>query len=360
MKRIYADHAATTPMLPEAIEAMQPWLQASGNPSSIHADGLRAKKAIDEAREAVSGALGCLFGEVLFTGSGTEAMNLVLIGLALGNKDPRKSRFLMSSAEHHCALHCAPMLLRLGYEVTYLPVDAEARLLPFEAPDDALAVVAMDANNELGSVQRLAHPGCLWACDIVQTFGHRPISLDCDVAVMSAHKLGGPQGVGALFVRAGTPIEPLIRGGGQERDMRAGTENVAGIVGFGTAVRAGLPSSGLAARDAFWVTLDKAPFEWVQSVTSGDVLDGHAHLRIPGVGAEAALIALDQLGVSASSGAACSSGSLEPSHVLQACGLSEAEAKEGLRFTFGWNSTEEDGAEAATRLIRVAQRILGR
>jgi len=368
MDRIYVDHAATTPLEPEVREAMLPWLGGQvGNASSIHHHGLQAKKAIDEAREAVASALGCLFGEVIFTGSGSEAMNLALLGLALGNKDASRRVFLISAAEHHCALHCQPMLERLGYSVRFLPVDRMARVLPFEATPDVLAVVSMHANNEFGTLCSPDFGGAIGVCDIVQTFGQMPISVDelgCDLAITSAHKLGGPQGVGALYIRAGTPMEALIRGGGQERDMRAGTESVANIVGFGAAVRLALDQMGArkaakaACTEAFWDEMSGAAFEVVRTATGERALAGHAHFRIPGVPAEPLLIGLDQLGVSASSGAACSSGSLEPSHVMLAAGYSEKEASEAIRITFGWSNTPDEAREVARRLIRVAERIL--
>jgi cysteine desulfurase len=379
MRRIYLDHAATTPLAPEALEAMLPWLEDEyGNPSSLHADGRSAKDAIDEAREVVSGALGCLFAEVVFTGSGTEAANLAILGAALHNKDRSRSRILLGAAEHHCVLHTQPLLERFGYCVELIPVDREARVSPSALAsllgDDVLLVSVMHANNELGSLNTvrpladLAHGvGALMHTDAVQTFGRpwRVDDLDADLVSISAHKINGPKGVGALYLRAGVKLQPLIVGGGQEREMRAGTENVAGIAGFGAAVRLRGKrklaqddgrSSQEQARDAFVAELVSHGF--VPTLSSFDeVLPGHAHLRLPGVDAETMLIRLDRMELSASSGAACSSGSLEPSHVLLACGYSERESREGLRFTFPIDADLAEAEEAAERVIEAADGI---
>ena len=390
-------------MLPEVDAAMEPWLRPEfGNPSSLYEEGRRAKDAIDQAREIVSSALGCLFAEVVFTSSGTEAANLAIVGAALGNEDTRRRRILFGAVEHHCVLHLAPLLARLGYSVELIPVDRIGRIrvevLEEMLSADVLLVSVMAANNELGALQpveevsRLARKvGALFHCDTVQTFlssselgalssdlaeidgsrnPHPPAPSPSatqplaqgeggpDLVTISAHKIHGPKGVGALYIRAGTKVKPVIYGGGQEREMRAGTENVSGIVGFGEAVRRvpSLPDGRRAARDRFLAELDIPGL--VMSVPNvADALHGHAHLRIPGVQAETMLILLDRMGVSASSGAACSSGSIEPSHVLLACGYSESEAKEGLRFTFGRDTAEEDAAEAARRVNEAAAKL---
>ena len=373
--RIYLDHAATTPMLPQVSEAMAPWVaEEFGNPSSLYAEGRRAKDAIDEARETVSQALGCLFAEVIFTSSGTEAANLAIVGTALANEDPRRNRILFSAVEHHCVLNTAPILTRLGYSVDLIPVDriGRVRLDDFESAigDDVLLVSVMHANNELGTLQpvaevaKLAHTcGSFFHCDSVQTFliselGSRISDLAASLITVSAHKIHGPKGVGALYVRAGTKFKPLISGGGQEREMRGGTENVAGIVGFGAAVKAvmAMPDNRRGARDRFLADLDIPGLQL--TAPSDEILPGHAHFGIPGVQAETMLILLDRLGVSASSGAACSSGSIEPSHVLVACGYSEQETKEGLRFTFGRETTEAEAIEAARRVSEAAHKLL--
>lgn len=350
MNRIYLDHAATSPLLPEAKKAVMKWLDC-GNPSSLYEEGRRARAAIDEAREVLSERLGCLFAEVLFTSGGTEAANMAILGAAVPGK-----RILVSAAEHHCVLHLAS----LGVKLEVIPVDRAARvdLAALEkamGPDVALVSV-MHANNELGTINpvaevaEIAHRhGALYHCDAVQSFGKldwKAADLGADMITMSAHKIGGPKGVGAIYLRAGVRIRPFVVGGGQEREMRAGTENVAAIAGFAAAVRLThrAPST---ARDRFLKELRHA----VPTVAEGvPVLPTHAHVRFPGVPAESLLIFLDRMGVSASSGAACSSGSIEPSHVLLACGFPLEEAKEGVRFTFGPATTAVEAAEAAKRV----------
>lgn len=367
MSRLYFDHAATSPLLPEAREAMLPWLD-SGNASSLYSEGRAARSAIDEARETLSTTLGCLFAEVLFTSSGTEAANMALVGAALANEDSRRKRILMSAVEHHCVLETRPILERLGHEVELIPVDRQARVdldaLESSLGDDVLLVSVMHANNEIGTIQParqisdLAHKvGALTHCDAVQTF--RTLSwkfsdLDADIITISAHKIGGPKGVGAIYTRAGVILKPIIVGGGQEREMRAGTENVAAIAGFAAAVRSASPLSSVA-RDAFVADVEDA----IWTTPFAESLPGHAHARFPGVSAESILIRLDRMGLAASSGAACSSGSLEPSHVLQACGYSEGEAKEGVRFTFGRSTSVED-ARLGASLVNECLVAIGR
>lgn len=354
---------------------MEPWLRSGfGNPSSLHEEGRRAKDAIDKTREIISNALGCLFAEVIFTASGTEAANLAIIGAALANEDPRRRRVLFSAVEHHCVLHTAPILQRLGYQVELIPVDQIGRVqldaLEQMLSDEVLLVSVMHANNELGTIQpveevaRLAHGcGALFHCDTVQTFliadrGSRIVDLNADLLTISAHKINGPKGAGALYIRAGTKVKPLTAGGGQEREMRAGTENTAAIVGFGEAVRIvpTLPDIRRETRDKFIEMLSIPGIRFTVPDTFS-TLGGHCHLRIPGIQAETMLILLDRMGVSASSGAACSSGSIEPSHVLLACGYSQEEAKEGLRFTFGRATTTSEALWAATRLCEAAAQI---
>ncbi len=367
--RIYLDHAATTPLLPEAREAMLPWLaEGYGNPSSLHQEGRKAKDAIDQAREIISKSLGCLFAEVLFTSSGTEAANLAILGSALNCSDAKRTRILLVATEHHCVIHTSALLTKLGFRVEMIPVDRFARVdldaLEAMMGDDVLLVSVMHANNETGTIQSIQdvsrlcrQHGALFFCDAVQTYltGWKVEDLGADLVALSAHKVNGPKGVGAIYIRAGVKLQPLALGGGQEREMRAGTENVAGITGFGAAVAKQPRKPDVSAlRDAFLDRLNDAlPTVPDRSLTLG----GHAHLRFPGIDAETMLIRLDRMGVSASSGAACSSGSLEPSHVLLACGYSEAEAKVGLRFTFGWPLTMADAIEAARRVNRCVEEI---
>jgi cysteine desulfurase len=364
---------------------MLPWLD-SGNPSSLHQEGRRAKAVLDEARETISDALGCLFAEALFTSGGTEGANLALIGTALQNADGPRKRILLSSAEHHCVLGTRSTLEALGYKVEWIPVDREARVdfqtLRDLIDDQVLIVSAMHANNELGTLNpveqigELAHEfGALYHCDAVQTFGKalpggteifpKLSRLPVDILTISAHKIGGPKAVGAIFIRAGVKLKPLVAGGGQEREVRGGTENVAGIVGFAAAVKTvtSRPFSPQVAnpRDPFLSTLISEGFvPTIDPLAGSEVLSTHAHVRLPGVDAETMLIRLDREGVSASSGAACSSGSVEPSHVLLACGYSDAESKEGLRFTFSPSTTVDEANEAARIVASVGREVKAR
>jgi cysteine desulfurase len=340
---------------------MLPWLDHGGNPSSLHAEGRRARAAIDLARERVAKRLDCAFAEVVFTSGGTEACNLALIGRALSNEDPQRKRILISAAEHACVWAAAPMLRRLSYYVESIPVDHYARPVLPPLTDDILLVSAMAANNEIGTLSPIGEVakttravGATYFCDAIQTPGRT----DADLVAIAGHKMGGPRGVGVLVVRAGTRVSPFVAGGAQERERRGGTENVAAIVGLGAACT--LDSSDLMlARDAFLDALpplgerDRGEGKAIESVPRELTLSSHAHVRFPGVNAETLLLALDRAGVAASAGSACASGSLEPSHVLLACGWTPQEAKEGVRFTFGWNSTVEEAQDAAKRVVSV-------
>ncbi len=370
MKRIYADYAASTPLAEAAITAMAPWLGPEfGNASSLHEEGRRARAAIDEAREAVAKRLGCLFAEVIFTSGGTEAANLAIVGSAMAASGRR--RVLLGAAEHHCVLHTRSLLERMGVVVELIPVDRNATIdleaLRRMMSDDVLLVSVMHANNEVGTIQPVrevgeiaSRYGALFHCDAVQTFSLWDWQVDdlgADLVTVSAHKIGGPKGAGALYVRAGTKLEPMIVGGGQERELRAGTENVAGIVGFAAALRSALPVTGRhPAAVAFDAELGQVG---VKTLADGvDSLPGLSHVRFPGVRAESLLIRLDRMGVAASAGAACSSGSLEPSHVMLACGFSEVEAREGVRFSFGREQPAAEGALAAKIVRQAVEAIL--
>lgn len=371
--RYYADSAATTPLHPEARRVMDEWNQREfGNPSSLYAEGRRARAALDEAHENLAQHWGCLFGEVLLTGSGTEAANLAILGFALANPSDRRT-VVLGAGDHHCVTHTAPWLARLGYQVRWAPIDEQGRTRVDDLPEiitEGVALVSvMLANNELGTIQPLPEivaqaraVGAYVHTDAVQAFPTLNANawtvdgLGVDMVSISAHKFGGPKGIGALYVRGGTPLEPVVVGGGQERDMRAGTENVALALGMAEALRQALADPGRdarrrAARDAFAAALDPA---FLPTVTNHPRLDGHHHVRLPGVDASAFLIRLDREGVCASSGSACSSGSLEPSHVLVAAGYTEEEARQGLRFSFGAEITPEDARAMATIVNRVA------
>jgi cysteine desulfurase len=361
---IYLDHAATTPLDERAREAMLPWLDC-GNPSSQHGPGRAARMAIDAAREQVSEKMNCLPGELIFTSSGTEACVLAILGAARAGLTGSRNRVLMGAAEHHAVLHCEKQLREFGYEVEFVPATSAGAMdvSRLYVKDDVLLVCAMHANNETGAITDVTTvadtcraAGALYFCDAVQSFGKLALP-DADFIAVSGHKVYGPKGVGALRIRAGLKIEPLLAGGGQEREMRGGTENVAAIVGFAAACQTN-PVGSANPTETFIEEVRGLMPHVVFTAVGKTCLTSHAHLRIPGVSAEVALINLDRLGVAASSGAACSSGSVEPSHVLLAAGLSEAEAAEGLRFTFGKGSTVDLARQAARILSQAVGQAL--
>ncbi len=354
-------------------------MELCGNPSSIHADGRRVRDLLDVAREALADRLRCAFAEIVFTSGATESANHALLGLALAHASGRRTRILASAIEHPCVLQLAPVLQRLGFHLETVPVTREGVSDP-EAwrerlSDDVLAAAIQHANNELGALQPVreiaeaAHRvGAVVFVDAVQSM-LEPWTVDAlgaDLLAVSGHKIGAPAGVGALYIRAGTRVNAWIRGGNQERERRGGTENAPGIAGFGAAVRALLERATEfrqargAARDAFLARLEEAlPGAWVPTVSGSGVLSGHAHVLFPGVEAERLLIAMDLLGVSASAGSACSAGSIEPSPVLLALGLSRDQARSGVRFTFGWSSTVEEAEWAADRVAEAFRRVAG-
>lgn len=324
-----------------------------GNPSSLHTPGNAAKRKLDSARESVAKALGCDFPEVIFCSGGTEAAHLTIVGAAIANEDKKRNRILLSSIEHHCVLGTIPHLQRLGYKVDLIPANEDSEIdlnvLENQLQEDVLLVSLMSVNNETGMIQPLKEAieltkkfGALFHCDHVQGFKKteiHPIEMGADLVTITAHKINGPKGTGAAFVRGGTKIKPVIEGGEQEREQRGGTENVIGILGFGSAVRQkNLPDMSQS-RDVFLELLTKNGA--IPTCPKSKAISTHAHVRFPGIDAETALIRLDREGIYASSGAACSSGSVEASHVLIASGFTETEAKEGLRFSFGYQKQDD-------------------
>ncbi|NLZ43345.1 MAG: cysteine desulfurase NifS [Clostridia bacterium] len=362
MERIYLDHAATTPVDPRVVEAMIPYFTANfGNPSSIYQEGRAAKKAIEESREKVAALLGAADArEVIFTGSGSEADNLAITGVAWAHR--KKGNHIITSAiEHHAVLETCKELEKHGFTVTYLPVDEYALVDP-EAVREAITdrtilVSVMHANNEVGTIQpiaeisKVAHEkGVLVHTDAVQTVGSIPLhlkELGVDLLSLSAHKFYGPKGAGALYVKKGTRLRRLIHGGGQERRLRAGTENVAGIVGLAKALE--LSIAGLEETVPRLVELRDYFINQVLARVDHVKLNGHPAKRLPGnihvsfefVEGESILLNLDRQGIAASSGSACTSGSLDPSHVLLAMGLSHETAHGSLRLTLGKENTKE-------------------
>ena len=375
-QRIYLDHAATTPLRPEVRAAMEPYLSADGfgNPSSLHADGQRAKRALDAARDTLACALGAQFSEITFTSGGTEADNAALVGVMLARG--RGSHLITTQIEHEAVIETARFLEKLGFSVTYLPVDEQGRVAPRSVADaltDRTALVSvMHANNEVGTVQPLreiadlvhAHEAYLHT-DAVQTFSQLLVNvhdLGVDLLSVSAHKIYGPKGVGALYVRSGIPIEPLLHGGGQERERRAGTENVPAIAGFGEAVRLLLPEREAVAarltllRDTFLAALRQRVPSMVLNGHPAERLPNNINLSFPGLDAETLLLTLDRAGISASSGSACTSGSIEPSHVLTAMGLPDDRVNSAIRLTLGRDTTRAEVDRAVDILAGIVTR----
>lgn len=374
---IYLDHAATTPVAPEVAEAMLLYLtEHFGNPSSIHQYGRRVRAALDEARDTIAAALSADYSEIYFTSSGTEADNLAVIG-AMRAAPPSRSHLIVSQAEHHAVLHAAQYLQSQGFRVTFLPVTSEGRVTPEsleEAINDQTALVSiMHANNEIGTINdiarlaKIAHAhGALFHADAVQTFGTLPLhagGLDCDLLTLSAHKIYGPKGVGALYIKTGTKVSPILFGGSQERERRPGTENAAGIVGFARAVELAVAcreteSARLSAlRDRFIEDLLNAIPGIRLNGPRQERLPNNVNISIEGVDGAAILMNLDRAGIAASSGSACSSGSIEPSHVLKAIGLPDPLASSGVRFSLGRATTMEMLEETTETLAEIVRRL---
>lgn len=353
---IYLDHAATSPLRPEVLDAMLPYLREHhGNPSSIHASGRRARQALDEARETIAAALGAKPREIVFTSGGTESNNLALKGAAWG-ASARGRHIVTSAVEHKSIVNSAAVLERQGFAVTYVGVDRHGRVDPADvaaAINDRTTLVSIQAaNNEVGTVQPVAEIGAvcrdrgvLFHTDAVQSAAFdapQPDSQQASLVSLSAHKLGGPKGVGALYVRHGTPMLPQTSGGAQERQRRAGTENVAGIVGFATALRLAYPAAEVSPlRDRLIGGL---------TMLDGVSLTGHPTHRLPnsasvvidGVEGGDLVAALDLEGIEVSTGSACTTGSVEPSHALLAMGIAEPMAHGSLRLTLGPETSEAD------------------
>ena len=362
MRRIYLDHAATTPTRPEVVKAMLPFFtDAFGNPSSIYSHGRETKGAVEEARTKVAELIGARSEEIVFTSGGTEADNFALKGIAYTN-EPKGSHIITTSIEHHAVLEVCKFLERRGFRITYLPVDKYGLVDPDDVEKaityKTILISVMHANNEVGTIEPVEEigeiakeAGVYFHTDAVQTVGHIPVNVDklkVDLLSISAHKLYGPKGVGALYVRKGTKLVSLMHGGEQEKRRRAGTENVPAIVGLGKAMElAGQEMDKEIERLAgLRDKLIKGLMERIDHIR----LNGHPKKRLPNnvnvsadfVEGESMLLNLDLEGVCASTGSACSSASLEPSHVLLALGLSPEQAHGSLRFTLGRENTEAD------------------
>jgi len=380
-KRVtYLDNAATTPVRPEVLEAMLPYLgkEAFGNPSSAHRFGRAARAGIEEAKRAVATAVGVEPNQVVFTSGGTEADNLAIIGAALAARDRGGPfRVAVSATEHKAALAAAHAVQHLGGEELILPVTASGQV-ESQALDKALergvAIVSvMWVNNEVGTVQPVAElatrccdAGVLFHSDAVQAFGKLPVSLrdvNCTLLTISGHKIGAPKGVGALIVRDRKAVEAIIHGGGQQFGIRPGTENVPGIVGLGVAARlAAEEQQSLAARLG---ELREELERRLVAIVPDALINGWqgtraphiSNVSIPGTDSEALLMHLDLAGVACSSGSACSTGTVEPSHVLTAMGVPRELGVAALRFSFGKDSTAEDVEAVAAVLPRIVEKV---
>ncbi len=376
---VYLDHAATTVLRPEARDAMAPYLaEEYGNPSGIHEMSRRAKQAVETARERAADLIGAAHPlEIVFTGGGTEADNLAVAGAALAGGG--RGGVVTTPVEHEAVLETARFLSRLGCPVRIVGVDRWGRIDPDEiaaAVTPSTAVVSvMAANNETGTLlgvgasaraARTAKPDVAVHTDAVQAFISEDVtvtSTGADLIALASHKLGGPKGVGMLYVRRGVELEPVVHGGGQELGRRSGTHNVAGIVGMVAAMercvadRDGFRSRVGAARDRFEAALRQRRPDVVVNAPPDGRLVQHSHLRFPGVSAETLLVRLDQSGVAASAGSACQSGAVTTSHVLEAMGFGAAEAAECARFSFGWVTVPEDGDHAAKQVLAVLEEL---
>ena len=364
MRKVYADHNATTPLAPEVLEAMLPYLgEHYGNASSVHVFGREARAAIDDARVRLTKLLGCGESELVFTGGGTEADNMAVFGAARASRRRGSRHILISSVEHHAVLHPAQYLEKTGEcDVTYLPVTRDCLVDPDDLRrairNDTVLVSIMSANNETGTIQPVKElaaicreRGVAFHTDAVQSFGKQPVNVNdwgVDLLSIAAHKFYGPKGVGALFIRRGTKIDPLLFGGSHENDRRAGTENVAAIVGLAKAAELATATMGEEQHRLFDLT--EALGAAIAERIPGAHRNGHPKQRIgntinfsfEGCEEEGLLLGLDLEGIAVSSGSACAVGSLEPSHVLKAMGLPHELARAAVRFSFGTSNTAKD------------------
>ena len=374
---IYLDHSATTPVDPRVVEAMTPyWSEVFGNTSSIHSVGQEAAAALERARKEVAGLLGCQPAEVILTACGTESDNIALRGAAwAARQSGRGNHIVTTTVEHHAVGHTVDQLRDLfGFEVTRVPVDGHGQVDPDDVAaairPDTILVSVMMANNEVGTVQPVARIGricqernVLFHTDAVQAAGRLPLEVEdahIDLLALSAHKFYGPKGVGLLYVRKGVDIQPLMHGGNHEHSMRAGTENISGIVGFGRACElAGKEMESEADRlTSLRDRLVRGVLRIPKSYLNGHPerrLPGNASFRFDGIEGEALILRLDALGIEASTGSACSSRELKPSHVLTSIGLKPEQAHGSLRITLGRHTTKEDVDHVIQKLPGVVQ-----
>jgi cysteine desulfurase len=377
MKRIYIDHNATTPLRKEVLETMLPYLREEfGNPSSLHSLGVRARRAVESAREQVASALGAQPNDILFTGCGTESDNQAIKGVAFANRS-RGDHVITSAVEHKAVLETCHYLEKQGFRVTTLPVDRYGSVDPDQVAqaitDQTVLVSVMFANNEVGTIQPVAEiaqvchaRGVPFHTDAVQAVGKLPIDVEAlgiDLLSLSAHKLYGPKGIGALYVRKDVQIDPLLHGGHQEGGLRAATENVAGIVGLGQAVQLRLGEMEAEAKRL--TGLRERLSQGLQARIEHIHMNGHPTRRLPGtlsvcfdfVEGEAIILGLDLAGVAVSSGSACTSDAPEPSHVLLAMGMLPNRAQGAIRFSLGRENTEADVDHVLEALPPIVERL---
>lgn len=376
-KRIYVDHSATTPTKSAVLDAMLPYFTKNfGNASTVYAEGREVKMAVNKARAEVAKAIGADENEIFFTGSGTEADNWAIRGIAKANKD-KGNHIITSAVEHHAVLHTCMELEKEGFEVTYLPVDefgmVSAESVKNAIKDKTILITIMTANNEIGTIMPIKEIGkiakennIVFHTDAVQAIGMVDIDvkeMGIDLLSLTAHKFYGPKGIGALYVRKGIKIGPFITGGAQERNKRAGTENVPAIVGLGEAIRLATEDIEknskklMALRDRF---IDRVLAEIPYTRLNGHRtkrLSGSANISFEFIEGESLLLMLDMKGISASSGSACTSGSLDPSHVLLAIGLKHETAHGSLRVSFGESNTMEDVDKIVDELKIIVSRL---
>jgi len=374
---IYLDHAATTPVKPAVLDAMRPYFTDHfGNPSSIYSIARESKKAIETARAQVAKALGAAPDEIYFTSGGSESDNWAIKGIAFANR--KKGNHIITSAiEHHAVLHTCQFLEKEGFSVTYLPVDSSGLVDPQELEkaitDKTILISIMYANNEIGTIEPVAELGAIakkhkiyFHTDAVQAIGNVPIDVktqNIDLLSLSAHKFYGPKGCGALYIRKGVKIDNLIHGGGQENRRRAGTENIAGIVGLGTAIE--LATADIGGHNARIAVLRDRLLKGILDTIPNSRLNGHPEKRLPGnlnisfefIEGESMLLWLDDEGICGSTGSACTSGSLEPSHVMLAIGLPHEIAHGSLRLTLGDANTEQDVDRVLDVLPKVVAKL---
>ena len=379
MDRIYLDHAATSPMHPNVIDKMMAVMTSDfGNPSSIHAFGRQARHILDEARETIAASIGAGRNEIIFTSGGTEADNTALIGIAEANRAKGK-HIITTMIEHHAILHTSQFLEKIGFDVTYLPVN-ESGLISIDdvqaaLRDDTILVSVMFGNNEVGTIQPITEIGQLlkehqayFHTDAVQAYGLVPIDvnqLNIDLLSVSAHKINGPKGIGFLYVRDGVKLQPHTYGGEQERKRRAGTESVPAIVGLAEAVRIAQSEMEEKSKryqgfkDILLAVFDEAGIQYDINGCLKKSLPHVLNVSFSGTNVESMLVNLDLAGVAVSSGSACTAGSIDPSHVLVAMfGKNSERTKNSIRFSFGLNNTEEEIQKAAFETVKIVNRLV--